>query len=69
MGHGKHLYQQLPKKVEVFADQRFVAASAGYFYSLALTADGSLWSLDEATASPSLPTVLFLPVSRAHVAA
>jgi len=32
------------KKVEAFAVQRVVAVSAAYFHSLALTADGAVWS-------------------------
>ena len=36
--------QLLPKKIEDFADQRVVAVSAGMVHSLALTADGAVWS-------------------------
>ena len=42
--HGNHQNQNQPKKVEAFAGQRVVAVSAGYSYSLAITADGSIWS-------------------------
>ena len=45
LGHGDEQdHQQLPKKIEAFAGRRVVAVSAGYSYSLALTADGSVWS-------------------------
>ena len=43
MGHGDE-QSQLPKKIEAFAGQRVVAVSAGAFHSLALTADGAVWS-------------------------
>ena len=43
-GHGNPLTQLLPKKVEAFAGQRVVAVSAGGHHSLALTADGAVWS-------------------------
>ena len=44
MGHGDQQNQLLPKKVEAFAGQRVVAVSAGGNHSLALTADGAVWS-------------------------
>ena len=44
LGHGNLQEQPLPKKVEAFADQRVIAVSAGEDYSLALTADGAVWS-------------------------
>ncbi|EOD22027.1 E3 ubiquitin ligase [Emiliania huxleyi CCMP1516] len=44
LGHGDQQNQLLPKKVEAFAGQRVVAVSAGGDHSLALTADGSVWS-------------------------
>ena len=44
LGHGDEQSQPLPRKVEAFAGQRVVAVSAGGFHSLALTADGSVWS-------------------------
>ena len=44
LGHGDQQDQLLPKKVEAFAGQRVVAVSAGGGHSLALTADGSVWS-------------------------
>ena len=45
LGHGEDLSNQLlPKKIEAFADQRVVALSAGAHHSLALTADGTVWS-------------------------
>ena len=37
-------HQLLPKKIEAFAGQRVVAVSAGAGHSLALAADGSVWS-------------------------
>ena len=49
LGHGDHQHQLLPKKVEAFAGQRVVAVSAGVAHSLALTADGAVftWGLVE----------------------
>ena len=47
MGHGKHLYQQLPKKVEAFAGRRVVATSAGVHHSLTVTADGAVFTWGE----------------------
>ena len=44
LGHGDQQNQLLPKKIEAFADQRVVAVSAGAYHSLALTADGAVWS-------------------------
>jgi len=44
LGHGDGHQQLLPKKVEALAGQRVVAVSAGGHHSLALTADGALWS-------------------------
>ena len=45
MGHGdQEEAQLLPKKVEALAGQRVVAVSAGGHHSLALTADGGVWS-------------------------
>ena len=43
LGHGDEQIQLLPKKVEAFAGQR-VTVSAGRFHSLAITADGAVWS-------------------------
>jgi len=44
LGHGDEQSQPLPKKVEALAGQHVVAVSAGGGHSLALTADGSVWS-------------------------
>ena len=44
LGHGDEQDQLLPKKVEAFAGQHVVAMSAGGDYSLAITADGAVWS-------------------------
>ena len=44
LGHGNMQSQLLPKKIEALAGQRVVAVLAGYFHSLALTADGAVWS-------------------------
>ena len=44
LGHGDTQDQLLPKKVEAFAGQRVVAVSAGLNHSLAITADGAVWS-------------------------
>jgi len=47
LGHGDQREQLLPKKVDAFAGQCLVAVSAGYSHSLALTADGAVWSWGE----------------------
>jgi len=44
LGHGDQQSQWQPKKVEAFAGQRVIAVSVGYAHSLALTADGAVWS-------------------------
>ena len=44
LGHGDQQTQLLPKKIEAFTGQRVVAVSAGVFHSIALTADGGVWS-------------------------
>ena len=45
LGHGDAQNQWQPKKIEAFAGQRVVAVSAGdYAHSLAITADGAVWS-------------------------
>ena len=44
LGHGDQQHQLLPKKIEAFASQRVVALSAGQRHSLAITADGAVWS-------------------------
>ena len=44
LGHGDQQDQLLPKKVEAFAGQRVVAVSAGGSHSLALTADGDVFT-------------------------
>jgi len=44
LGHGDRQHQLLPKKIDALADQRVIAVSAGAHHSLALTADGSVWS-------------------------
>ena len=44
LGHGDDHAQWQPKKVEAFAGQRIVAVSAALVHSLAITADGALWS-------------------------
>ena len=44
LSHGDRQEQWQPKKVEAFAGQRAVAVSAGEYHSLALTADGAVWS-------------------------
>ncbi|EOD08802.1 hypothetical protein EMIHUDRAFT_358730 [Emiliania huxleyi CCMP1516] len=44
LGHGDTQDQLLPKRIEALAGQRVIAVSAGYSHSLALTADGAVWS-------------------------
>ena len=44
LGYGDEQQQLLPKKVEALAGQRVLAVSAGVIHSLALTADGAVWS-------------------------
>ena len=44
LGHGDQQNQLLPKKIEALAGQRVIAVSAGGRHSLALTADGAVWS-------------------------
>ena len=44
LGHGDEQNQLLPKKIEALAGRRVVAVSAGYSTSLAVTADGGVWS-------------------------
>jgi len=44
LGHGDQQSQLLPKKIEAFAGLRVVAVSVGHDHSLALTADGAVWS-------------------------
>ena len=44
LGHGDEQHQLLPKEIEAFAGQRIIAVSTGEHHSLALTADGSVWS-------------------------
>ena len=43
-GHGNLQEQLLPKKIEALAGQRAVAVSAGQYHSLALTADGAVFT-------------------------
>ena len=51
LGHGDMQSQLLPKKIEAFAGRRIVAVSAGTAHSLALAADGAVWSWGEGTHS------------------
>ena len=44
LGHGDYQDQRQPKKIEALACQSVIAASAGYEYNLAITADGALRS-------------------------
>ena len=44
LGHGDWQNQLLPKKVEAFAGQRVIAVSAGGSHSLAITADGAVFT-------------------------
>ena len=44
LGHGDEEPQLLPKKIEALAGQRVVAVSAGTEHSLAIAADGAVWS-------------------------
>ena len=47
LGHGDTQSQLLPKKVEAFAGQRVVAVSAAQYHSLAVTADGAVFTWGE----------------------
>jgi len=47
LGHGDEQDEHLPKKIEALAGQRVIAASAGTKHSLALTADGAVWSFGD----------------------
>ena len=44
LGHGDLQNQLLPKKIEAFAGERVVAVSAGDMHSLAITADGAVFT-------------------------
>ena len=44
LGHGDEQRQMLPKKIEALAGQSVIAVSAGFAHSLAITADGAVWS-------------------------
>ena len=44
LGHGDGQAQPLPKKIEAFADRRVVSLSGGAFHSIALTADGAVFT-------------------------
>ena len=47
LGHSDEQMQLLPKKIETFAGQRVVAVSAGDSHSLAVTADGAVFTWGE----------------------
>ena len=47
LGHGDEQRQLLPEKIEALTGQRVVAVSAGCLHSIALTADGAVWSWGE----------------------
>ena len=47
LGHGDQQSQLLPKKVEALAGRRVVAVSAGLSHSLALIADGAVFTWGE----------------------
>ena len=44
LGHGDQQQLLLPKKIEALAGRRVVAVSAGGQHSIAITADGAVWS-------------------------
>ena len=44
LGHGDLQHQLLPKKIEALAGRRVVAVSAGLHHSLAITADGAVFT-------------------------
>ena len=44
LGHGNEQNQLLPKKIEALAGERVIAVLAGEQHSLAITADGAVWS-------------------------
>ena len=48
LGHGDAQDQPLPKKIEALAWRRVVAVSAGVGHSIAITADGAVWSWGDA---------------------
>ena len=47
LGHGDGQTQLLPKRIEALVGRRVVAVSAGYFHSLARTADGAVFTWGE----------------------
>ena len=47
LGHGDRQSQPLPRQVEAFAGQRVVAVSAGVAHSLAIIADGAVFTWGE----------------------
>ena len=55
LGHGDYQDQLLPKKVEALAGQRAVAVSAGTAVSLAIIADGGVWSWGDWVLWPAGP--------------
>ena len=44
LGHGDEQSESLPRKIDIFTGERVVAVSAGRAHSLALAADGAVWS-------------------------
>ena len=44
LGHGDEQLQLLPKKIEAFAGRRVVAVPAGSYHSIAITADGAVFT-------------------------
>ena len=44
LGHGDQQHQLLPKKIEALTGQHVVAVSAGACHSLAITADGAVFT-------------------------
>ena len=52
LGHGDEQSESLPRKIEIFTGERVVAVSAGRAHSLALAADGSVWSWGRGYSGP-----------------
>ena len=65
LGHGDEEDQLLPKKIEALAGQRVVSVSAGEQHSLAITADGAVWSWGHA--AQAKPRLLSAPLGSSRL--